>query len=148
MKKSLFAFGVLAFLIFGASFAEAQDKVAMYPYSVFNEKPLPVGATVWVNLGDTKCAYGNWSKDYYPHAAQYALPSASDECFAEYRKAKIVRILKMYGYYVYRVQYEPWMDTKDGFRYEYNGEFDSLYEVFNLPEKWAKYSKYFLALNW
>jgi len=145
MKKSLFVFGVLAFLVFGASFAEAQDKVAMYPYSVFNEKPLSVGATVWVNLGDTECAYGNWSKE---SSFMYPLPSASDECFVEYRKAKIVRVLKMYGHYVYRVQYEPWINTKDGFKHEWNAEFDRLYEVFNLPEKWAKYSKYFLALNW
>lgn len=148
MKKSLFAFSIFVFVVFGASFVEAQDKVAMYPYSVFNEKPLPVGTAVWINHGDTKCAYGNWNMAREKEGLAYPLPSASDECFAEYRKAKIVRILKMYGHYVYRVQYEPWMDTKDGFRYEWNAEFDRLYEVFNLPEKWAKYSKYFLALNW
>lgn len=139
----------IAFVLFDASIAEAQEKRTMYPYSVFNKKSLSVGATVWVNLGDTECAYAQWRK--HPEwKFEYAMPSASDECFREYRKARIVKVLYMYRRYVYRVQYEPWVDQKDGFRYEWNAEFDRLYEIFNLPEEseWRKYSKYFLALNW
>lgn len=146
MRRLVLALVVLFVIGFVGS-ASAQDKVDMYPYSVFNKKPLPVGATVWINHGETKCTYGKWSLAGEADGLAYPLPSASDECFKEYRKAKIVKVLRVNGRYVYRVNFEPWIDRTDGFRFEWNGEFDRLYEIYNLPERWS-YSKYFLALSW
>lgn len=123
----------------------------MYPYSVWNKKPLAVGDQVWVNVGDTECAYAEWRK--HPEwKFGYAMPSTSDKCLAEYHRARIVEIRYMDRHYVYRVEIEPWK-PKNNFgekldNFEWNAEFDRLYEIFNLPERWSSYSKYFLALNW
>ena len=156
---------VLALLLVGfTSFASAQDKVAMYPYSVFNHEPLKVGSTVWVNVGDDQCTYGYWRR--HPDSKfTYAMPSASDDCFRQYYKAVIVKIYSTvwegWSYtkpgvdpkfvrersWWYRVKILNFGDPKDTYEFKYGGEFDRLYEIYNLPDRWS-YSKYFLALNW
>lgn len=137
-------FLVIVLVLLVTSVAEAQEKRAMYPYSVFNEKPLTVGTNVWVNLGDTECTYGRWSgreEDF----SRYAFPSTSDRCFREYHKARIVQIVHKYKRFWYKVEIEG--RSFGDYRSVY-AEFDRLYEIFNTPEEVRKHSKYFLALNW
>src|SRR3989344_8521080 len=98
---------VLALLLVGfTSFASAQDKVAMYPYSVFNHEPLKVGTAVWVNVGDDQCTYGQWRLHPEHDHLQYPLPGTSDDCFRQYHKAVIVKI--------YSTVWEGWSYTKLG----------------------------------
>ena len=138
MKSILSVFAVLFVLGFGVT-AQAQEKPTqekapqpfMQHYSVNNKKALRVGDRVWVNIGDTQCTYGG------------NRPSSSNRCLKEYHRARIAETIVMYGNYVYRVEF-----TLGNHPGERNAGFDDLFEIVNVPAKWAKYSRYFLALNW
>ncbi|MDD5341934.1 MAG: hypothetical protein PHI73_01200 [Patescibacteria group bacterium] len=119
-------FAVLAPLAFGQNV-----EPGFYPYGVFNSKPLEVGDSVWVNVGETECAYGG------------LYPGADDSCMQEYALARVVAIFQYGDYWFYRVAV-----SLSGEDFEEEAEFGNLYEAYNLPQRWAAYSRYFLALYW
>ena len=133
----------------------AQDKVGMYPLNAFESKHLPIGTAVWVNLGDTDCA---WGSDF---------PSTADKCFesGDYVKGRIIDVFSersrytellnngktrtnvRYWYYLVEYQVRGYKETK-GHYGTYVAKLDEAYVTYNLPAKWAEYSKYFVRLNW
>ena len=147
MKKFLVMI-VLVSVALSAS-VQAEDRVGWYYYNAFETKPLPAGTPVWVNLGDSECAY------------KAQLPSATDACMKEYEPAKIAEVTRVCidfpvenprpcseWRYAYRVEFQFLVDNGKVVKSHWNGGLDDAYAAYNLPEKWAKYSKYFILLNW
>lgn len=152
MKRFLIA----AFMVIVPSLAMAQDRVGFYYYNAFEEKPLPVGTPVWVNLWEGRCAYG----DAFPSAADTCFEGAFTfrEGFGEYHKAKIKKIFADCAdypdpcsklRYFYRVEFEFLTRGRNGDpTSQWSAPLDEAFTAYNLPEKWAKYSKYFIRLYW
>ena|SRR6185369_12234886 len=103
----------------------------MQPYSLSHKRGLKVGQRVWVNFGDTECAYGA------------ERPRTSTRCFREYGRGKIVEISMMYGHYVYTAEFR----FGRGNKITRNAPFDELFYIHNLPAK-IGYTPRFLRLNW
>ena len=156
------------FVVLGfAAVAKAQDKVGAYPYNVFEKKPLKVGTSVWVNVGDNDCAYRNkWTRGNF----QYPLPNAADDCFVKgsYVKAKVVAVYSTVweGYVLpitkdgktklaripewwYRVEiFFPPSPDGDNSPIYWSARMDRAYTFYNLPAQWKGYSNYLVLLNW
>lgn len=140
--KPIYVIAITVALLATATVVEAQT-VGMYPYTVFERRPLAVGTPVWANIGDNRCAY----------AEQY--PSAKDECFEQrsYQEARIVEIFVFRGRaddvrrYAYRVEFERTGANPD--RGPQRAAFlDEAYTIYNLLERWAEWSRHFILLNW
>lgn len=117
--------------------------VGMYPYSTFEAKHLPMGTPVWANFGGNECAY--------PRGRMY--PLADDHCFnGLYLKAWIVEVFVAYRegtrrFYAYRVRFESIGDGH-GRQLTRAAFLDDAFIVYNMPPRWAEWSRHFILLNW
>ena len=142
MRAPLLMFA-LAAVLFGLPSLVGAQTVGMYPYSAFETKPLALGSQVWANFGGNECAY--------PRMSNY--PLAEDRCFeGHYRKARIQGVFVAYRegikqYYAYRVGFEfagngrGRMATRAAF-------LDDAFTIYNLPQRWAEWSRNFVLLSW
>ena len=141
----LFLFWVVALV------AQNQPSSGTYRYILMGRKMLTAGTPVWANfhggekLHENPCTFPIMGKN----------PLAVDKCFeGEYLKAKIgaVQVSHDNGprVYFYLVEFESYPQTvfDDGYRFEWNAPTDDAFKFYNLPEKWASYSEYFVRLTY
>ncbi len=108
-----------------------------YPLVAFGGQHLPVGTQVWINA-DSKspCA----SEKY---------PSVEDECFREYNKGVIKRVIaRNNGFHdsVRQYYYIVKLNGQNGAALNHvrDTHLDNAFMTYNLPEKWVRYSRYIL----
>lgn len=127
-------------LLFAFVITLSAQSAGMYQLFLGSSKPLAVGTPVWVNMGDSPCAYPRDQRN----------PKATDNCMSEYHQAKVVEIFKRDGHWCYKVEFtlpDPY-EPKKKMSITRNAWFEDAYLLYNMPDKWTTYSKYFVALNW